>query len=98
MTEGKTVALTHCQAFRDNESEFVSGLYTLIERIPYEPSNYCWSSGWLIAPVDDDSEDACIFVEEYTLLSQVDPKTYSQVLMQEREMEWAEQEMELIED
>lgn len=88
---GQIVALTRCEAWRGDQTTHVSGLYALVERVPYEPSNYCWSAGWLVAPQDDDGEDACVFVEDDTLIAQVAPKLYGQMLESEREMDRCEE-------
>lgn len=100
---GSVVALTKCAAWPWQgpvETE-ISGLYVLVEYHQYEPSAYCWTSGWDVIRegdeldgTDEDFEKRVLFVADSDLFPQIDPQGYAAMLRQEREAElWEEDEI-----
>jgi hypothetical protein len=96
---GKTVALTGCLAEAYNESangyfpcSIRGGLFVVTEFHPFEPSAYVWSPGYSVSPADDSDADAYLFwVAAQDLEEQVNPHGHAIMLVQERDMAFAEE-------
>jgi hypothetical protein len=99
ITEGATVALTRCPAIGtgtvDHGVEEISGLFILVEFLPFEPSNYVWSPTWVVMSARTAYEGAFEAptwdVDAHVLFEQVDPQGYGRMLVQEREQRLAEE-------
>lgn len=82
-----TVALTACPADEDGTQIFLSGLFDVIEFMPYEPSNYVHSPGFIVGRMEDrENPDAPTWwIDEADMIEQVSPATHASMLVQERE-------------
>lgn len=69
------------------------GLFDVVEYLPFEPSNYVWTPGFLVVPhgYDGDLDDGCYFVAAQTYEEQVHPAMHARMLVQERDMANAEE-------
>jgi hypothetical protein len=69
------------------------GLFMLVEHLPYEPSNYVWEEGWLIAPdpstthPDTTGETEMAFISSWDLFAELDPQGYGHNLAEDRRHE-----------
>lgn len=94
-----TYYLEGCKAEVQVEGKWTStvleGDYEIVEFMPYEPSAYVNSAGFLICPAGWDPEvelddDHLWFVEEWDLIEQIDPPAYKRFVEQERAYERAQ--------
>lgn len=79
----------------DGKKTKVSGLYEVIEFVPYEPAAYVWSDCVVLCPVEysraDNWEDYIVDIDVGLFESQVNPKSYGRNLVVERERDIEEQ-------
>lgn len=82
---GAKVALTRCKAYdADSQDDvYITGLFEIIDVLPYEPSNYVTEAGVLVDQVDGDSAQTW-FIGEHDLIEQAIPKLAGALLEQER--------------
>jgi hypothetical protein len=86
---GSQIALTGCAAYEGetNRECVISGLFEVSEFVHREPSAYQWESGVIVTR----GGSRWWFISELTYMEQVHPKDYGQLLVQEREWEFAEE-------
>lgn len=95
---GRTVALVGCRAYRHgtNEPHLVTGLFELVEYLPYEPSNYVHEPQFIVIPdgAPDDTliNNQEIYITAEDLWPQLDPKGYGRHMAQKHKQELAEEE------
>lgn len=99
---GKTVALTRLRAQVDGHQDVViSGLWEVVE---YEPADFSvgfFSDFYVLESVDNgiaDTEPYWAMVDPYELISQIDPKAFGKLLESEREMLWAAEDADRVEN
>lgn len=98
---GKTIVLWSCPGFDyKNRPTKLTGLFTVEDRYLYEPSNYCYSDGFLLFPVDaktrneEEAERAWFYCDDPEFIQQVSPKAWGDYLYSERLLEHVMEEIE----
>jgi hypothetical protein len=97
----KTIVLWQCPASDHKGNDIkISGLYFVDQFCPYEPSNYVWSACYDLCPAGLDFPvelDKFVSVDVDRFTEQVDPQSYGRQLVQEREMDFYEEDRDEME-
>lgn len=89
---GDTIVLNGAPGWNENNSRVtLTGLFDLEEWVIADHAAYQWESGWYLSPHETDDEYMIVFVSWDVFCEQVYPKEHSKMLVQEREMEFAEE-------
>ena len=70
------------------EEATLSGIVTVVELCPYEPSNYQHEDGLI---VESERDGNLYYISEYLFTEQIWPKAHGRMLEDEREMELYEE-------